>query len=120
MRLRLLLRQILTLILVVSLLPGLAELVESVEHLLHDGHLPHSEQHEGEKYTESHDDSLDDEHGCTPMAHHCGCHASMLGILADGSPHPRRPLAGAERRPIAPDGMLLSRANAPPTPPPIA
>jgi hypothetical protein len=120
MGLRLLLRKLLTLLLVVSLLPGLPEIVENLEHLLHDGHLPHSEQHESEKYAESHDDGHDEEHGCTPMSHHCGCHTSMLGILADGSPDLRRPPPTAEGRPFGTESTPLSRANAPPTPPPIA
>jgi hypothetical protein len=120
MRLRLLLRKLLTLFLVVSLLPGLAEIVESLEHLLHDGHMPHSEQHESEKYAEYHDQGLDEEHGCTPMSHNCGCHTSVLGILADGSmTHPRR-VPTTERWPSGTESTPLSRANAPPTPPPIA
>ncbi|MCB9777686.1 MAG: hypothetical protein H6742_03905 [Alphaproteobacteria bacterium] len=120
MRLRLLLRKLLTLLLAVSLLPGLAEVVENVEHLLHDGHLPHSEQHESVKHAESHDDGLDEEHGCTPMLHHCGCHTSMLGILTDGSLELRRPPPTAEGRPFGTESTPLSRANAPPTPPPNA
>jgi hypothetical protein len=120
MRLRLLLRKLLTLFLVVSLLPGLPEIVESLEHLLHDGHMPHSEQHESEKYAESHDQGLDEEHGCTPMSHNCGCHMSVLGILADGSLEIGRPILMPEARPFGTDSTPISRANAPPTPPPIA
>ncbi len=120
MRLRLLLRKILTLLLVVSLLPGLSEIVENVEHLLHDGHLPHSEQHDSEKYAESHEDGLDEEHGCTPMSHNCGCHASAPAILAESCVVVKRVTVGVEGRPIAPEQIPAHRANAPPTPPPIA
>jgi len=120
MRLRLLLRKLMTLLLAATLLPGLSEIAETIEHMLHDGHMPHSAQHEQEQITEDHHDGLDDEHGCTPMAHHCGCHASMLGILADGSLAIRRPPHTADGRPFGSESTPLSRANAPPTPPPIA
>jgi len=119
MRLRLLLRKLLTMLLVVSLLPGVPELVENVEHLLHDGHLPHSEQHERAKYAENHD-GLDEEHGCTPMSHLCGCHASVPGILPESALVIRRPLLATPGRPFAPERIPTSRSNAPPTPPPIA
>ncbi len=120
MRLRLLLRKLLTLFLVVSLLPGLPEIVESLEHLLHDGHLPHSEQHDSVEHAETHDEGLADEHGCTPMAHHCGCHISMPGVLADGAMKHSPRVPTAEMRPSGTESTPLSRANAPPTPPPIA
>lgn len=120
MRLRPLLRRLCTLLLAVSLLPGLSELVESLEHLLHDGHLPHSAQHEQQQHVEHHAQGLDDEHGCTPMSHQCGCHASVPGVLAAGHPDIGRPAPAAEGRPLGPEDTPLSRANAPPTPPPRA
>jgi hypothetical protein len=119
MTLRRLLRTFLTAVLVFSLMPGVPEVLENVEHLLHDGHLAHSEQHEAVKYIESHGDGLD-EHGCTPMAHRCGCHASMIGLLPDPAPGVQRSLAPAEDAPIAVERIPTARANAPPTPPPIA
>jgi len=64
--------------LVFGLFPGSDELVETVVHLVHDGHLPHSEQHDLQSTTEDCGDS--DEHGCTPLAHHCQCCFSVSAI----------------------------------------
>ncbi|MBT3218344.1 MAG: hypothetical protein HN348_04580 [Proteobacteria bacterium] len=66
-----------------SLLPGLSEVFETVEHLLHDGHLPHSEQNEEAQHLEVHNGTLGDEHGCTAMSHTCPCHLGVPGIVAD-------------------------------------
>lgn len=117
---RRLLRQLLTLLLALSLVPGLGEFVESVEHLLHDGHLPHSEQHELAGVEESHLAEAAPEHGCTPMSHNCGCHVSTPATLPTVA-MPER----VDRLVVAPfhpqgDDALVSRANAPPTRPPIA
>ncbi|MCB9759091.1 MAG: hypothetical protein H6739_04560 [Alphaproteobacteria bacterium] len=120
MLLRRLLRHLTTLMMVLSLLPGLPEILESVEHLLHDGHLPHSAQHEAEQADEDHSATADAEHGCTPTAHHCGCHSSTPGILNDfGLEPPRRSLT-LEPRLVLADRVPSSWANAPPTPPPLA
>lgn len=118
MTLRLLLRRLITMLVVVSLLPGLSEVLETVEHLIHDGHMPHSEQHEQTQLSEGH--TVDVEHGCTTMAHQCACHTSMPAILADATPEPARRVVALTRRPLAAEETPLSRANAPPTPPPIA
>lgn len=123
-KLRQILRQLLALVLMLSLLPGLVELVENVEHLLHDGHLAHGAQHDQErsadKHADGHDQGLDDEHGCTPMAHHCGCHSSAPAMLADAAPDLDRAVVHEERRLSGADQTPISRANAPPTRPPIA
>ncbi len=122
MRLRRLLRTLLTLLLVVSLLPGVPELVENLEHLVHDGHLPHSAQHDTEKYAEQHTEDDTDEHGCSPMAHHCACHVSVVGLPVTDAfrlgmiEQPEED----ERRSIGITRQPRSRANGPPTPPPIA
>jgi hypothetical protein len=120
MRLRHLLRQLLTLVLVLSLVPGLGELVESVEHVLHDGHLPHSVQHDLAAAEESHPAAVDTEHGCTPLSHNCGCHISTPATLPTVAVPVRIDRLLAAR--FHPRGAetLRSRANAPPTPPPIA
>jgi hypothetical protein len=120
MRLRHLLRRLLTLVLVLSLVPGLGELVESAEHLLHDGHLPHSEQHELAGVEKAHPAEAAPEHGCTPMSHNCGCHVSTpvtlpTAVMPDRVDH----LVVARFHPFVAD-QLVSRANAPPTRPPIA
>lgn len=72
------LKMVLCALLVFGLLPGSEELIETAAHLLHDGHLPHSEQHELVAATEACDDS--DEHGCTPLAHHCSCCLSVSAV----------------------------------------
>lgn len=79
------LRAALCALVVLGMLPGTHELLEAVEHYcsaggaaesLEDGHLPF----------EAHDDgSADvgcDESTCTPVAHHCGCCASVLAVPA--------------------------------------
>jgi len=100
-------------------LPGLPELVESIEHLVHDGHLPHSEQHAVDQHAESHQ-GLDEEHGCTPIAHRCGCHVSAPAILASGDTEVSPPFAPDGRRPTWVEDEPTNWANAPPTRPPIA
>ena len=61
--------------LVFGLLPGSEEVVETIAHLAHDGHLPHSDTHDEVAATEDCGDA--DEHGCTPLAHHCKCCPSI-------------------------------------------
>ncbi len=119
MTLRQRLRNLLTMLLVLCLMPGLTELIETVEHLVHDGHLPHSEQHDQGQHAERHD-SLEEEHGCTAMAHQCGCHMSAPAILTDANPRNEPGWADvAETRPVAVAQVMVSWANAPPTRPPI-
>ena len=61
--------------LVLSITPGVVEVVESVAHLVAHLDLPHHE-----------DGALDEgecgEHTCTPLAHHCGCHSGMTAQLS--------------------------------------
>jgi hypothetical protein len=76
------LKLVLCAVLVVGLLPGSEEVVETVAHLVHDGHLPHSEAHDEVAATEDCDGSA--EHGCTPLAHHCECCASVSAIPGVG------------------------------------
>ena len=106
-------------LLVVSLLPGLPELAESVEHLVHDGHMPHSDMHEREQHAESHD-GLNAEHGCTPLSHQCSCHTSQPCILGEESVVVRRVLVSPETRAVEAVELPTLWANAPPTRPPIA
>ena len=103
----------------VLLLPGWGDLLENVEHLSLDGHLAHSAPHE-EPQLARHQASVDTEHGCTPLSHTCSCHRAVPAILgaADAVP-PRRLSATRERLPDWGD-RPVSRANAPPVPPPIA
>jgi hypothetical protein len=76
------LRVLLCGLMIFNLFPGSEVLVETVAHLVHDGHLPHSDQHDQVAGSEDCDDS--DEHGCTPLSHHCGCCASLAAIPPSG------------------------------------
>lgn len=69
-------------VLIFGLFPGNAEIVETVAHLVHDGHLPHSDTHDQVAATEDCDTA--DEHGCTPLAHHCKCCVSAAAIPPRG------------------------------------
>jgi hypothetical protein len=78
------LRAVVCAVLVLGLLPGAEEAVETVAHLVHDGHLPHSAAHAEVADTE--DCGAADEHGCTPLDHHCGCCASAPALPPTGAP----------------------------------
>ena len=116
----LLLRQLVTFVLVLSLMPGWMELLENLEHLAHDGHLAHLMDHGEDEDVASHD-ALEAEHGCTPISHNCGCHSSIPVLVPDD---PLRFAAAAvvvmRERPQGLEERLVNRANAPPIPPPRA
>ena len=115
-----LLRQFLTLLLCLSLLPGWSELIENAEHLAHDGHLAHVVSHD-EAEAEATHDALQAEHGCTPVSHTCPCHSSIPVVLpAEVDISPSRILATRSER--VPDFVERPRhrASAPPVPPPRA
>lgn len=112
-------RKLLLLVMAISLLPGWVEIAENVEHLLHDGHLAHSEEHEDGAHAEA-DHPTTDEHGCTPMAHQCGCCRSMPAVVDGPQPPPAVMLAVTSVGLHEPERSWSSRALAPPTRPPIA
>ena len=116
-----LLRQILMFVLMLSLSPGMHELLENVEHLVHDGHLAHSSLHDEHEDEDEAHAAIEAEHGCTPMSHNCGCHISVPIILVDDSHSdpPRWALLASTFNPTRASGPLM-RANAPPVPPPTA
>lgn len=66
----------LLLILVNGLVPALGEGVEMIVHLAVSGHLAHSESDQGDL------GDLGDEHGCGPIAHHCGCCLSQQVLVS--------------------------------------
>ena len=102
-----------------AMLPGWGELIETAEHLLHDGHLPHSTDHEVSAATEEHT-VANDEHGCTPTTHHCECHQSVP-VLPGNEPPQLNPLQRVVLTSWMPwEDQLISRVDVPPTPPPIA
>lgn len=115
-----LVRQLVTLLLCISLMPGWVEVLENVEHLLHDGHLAHHGDHAADVHADSHD-ALAAEHGCTAMAHLCPCHSSMPAVLrAEHDPVTRTARATRDVRPLGARDDPVQRANAPPVPPPRA
>ena len=115
-------RQLITLFLCLSLMPGWVELIENIEHLAHDGHLAHAAQHDhGINDSEAGHEALEAEHGCTPVSHNCPCHTSVPGVLPSHAQ-----LAGNDGTTIDRDRPMgrvdhpVHRANAPPIPPPRA
>lgn len=117
-RIRRALRWALCALVLLGLVPGMAELVENLEHVLHDGHLRHGAAHvdDGEQC-----ESDTEEHGCTPFEHHCKCCASIAGIPQGrevvGEPVATAAPAEARTTTVA---RLVSRDPTPPVRPPIA
>jgi hypothetical protein len=117
---RRILRQILLLFLCVSLTPGWGEVLENLEHLVRDGHPAHVASHEGDEDHAAHE-ALEAEHGCTPVSHICGCHASVPVLVPDGIGLPQPRLIVCQRvKPWGIDETIAYRAQAPPVPPPRA
>lgn len=114
-------RQLLTLMLVITLMPGVPELLEAVDHLAHEGHLAHSSAH-SESEPHAHDEaSIEAEHGCTTMVHTCGCHVSMPAVLiARAEAEASRVLLPEVAQPREQIQSFTAWANAPPVRPPIA
>lgn len=105
-------------VVVLCMLPGLPGLLETLEHLVHDGHLPHSAQHEQVAHAEA--PHQDEEHGCTSLAHRCGCHASMPAVLPDDDAPEDCAVAPALGVQVAARARQRQhRATAPPWRPPI-
>src|SRR5262245_42525671 len=57
-----------------SVTPGMSEVIEAAVHLVGHGDLPHHEV--------SDEEGDCSEHTCTPLAHHCGCHTTMVAQTA--------------------------------------
>lgn len=114
------LRAALLLVVAIGITPGAAEIVEVLEHVVHDGHLPHGAEHSEAASDEEH--GTNDEHGCTPTAHHCGCCASLpvtSGPAAPGFEAPPLPVAVRTLR-AHDDATGPRRGTPPPVRPPIA
>jgi hypothetical protein len=84
-------------VLVFGLMPGAEELVESAAHLLHDGHLRHSEAHDEVAASEDCDSDCK-EHGCTALAHHCKCCASASALAPRTPATDRLPRVASQTR----------------------
>lgn len=85
-------------ILIALITPGAAEVAENVWHFLSQGHEAHAAEF-GADHRET-----DDEHGCTPLGHLCGCHqasadrepAPVLAKSQDVRTSPIRPLTSSK------------------------
>ncbi|MCP3960121.1 MAG: hypothetical protein GY719_19930 [bacterium] len=68
------------LVLCLAMMPGAIELVENAAHLVNEGHLAHAAG-DGDRH-----EPAGPEHGCTPIFHFCGCHASLTFLGPQGAP----------------------------------
>lgn len=102
--------RLLVLVLVLAMVPGAAELVESAFHLLTEGHLAHAAP-DGD-----HHEPTGPEHGCTPTFHFCGCHAnlSLLGPQTPPAIPLRASLVDEAPRPSAPSPSFWPSIDRPP------
>lgn len=106
---RLVCQRLLILCLALSVIPGLAEAVENVGHVLVSGHGAHALD-QGESHAPD-----GDEHGCSGTLHLCSCHNSVPSDLThpgDGKVTrlPRAAVAAqASRLPSPPDLPRLDR-----------
>ena len=122
--LRRLARNLLLLVAVLGLMPGVNEALEQAAELIEHGHPAHTVP--GEAHP------LAAEHGCTPVQHQCPCHegqsVDMRGAMAGGPSAEnwltwmldaervgRRPASA--RGPSGNDIAPANRSTAPPTPP---
>lgn len=87
-------------------MPGAEAAVETLAHLVHDGHGRYSEAHEETAATEDCADACQ-EHGCTPLAHHCTCCMATAALAPRASPS--RPCSRA--RPTYAISSLTGRLN---------
>lgn len=109
----------LALLLAILLFPGWVELAENALHLVHDGHLAHSVQHDPEAMAD-HPLGNHEEVPCTPTDHHCQCCPSIPSV----SPPEMVALQAVPAELddvvlIGYDGRLVTRAIPPPVRPPI-
>jgi hypothetical protein len=104
-------RLLVAIALLFSVTPGVSEVVEAAVHLVAHADLPH---HESER------DRSCSEHGCTPLAHHCSCHATMSAQAASRAVSTQHILG---IRKLDPSTFLIAAGRAfepPPLRPPIA
>lgn len=91
--------KICALVLALAMTPGAVEIMENAAHLLSEGHLAHGDA-DGDRHEPS-----GPEHGCTPVFHFCGCHAS-LAFLGTQPPPPTNLRVVGFSRELAPDPQL--------------
>ena len=82
-----------------ALAPGAFEVMENAAHLLTEGHLAHAAA-DGDQHAPA-----GPEHGCTPIFHTCGCHASLAFLGTPALPAIALRPAGISRQ-LDPDPRL--------------
>jgi hypothetical protein len=110
-------RRLVVLLLLLAMVPALGEIVELVAHAAVHGDVAHAVATD-----DDHDEAPigTDEHGCSPVMHFCGCHASTPLIAQESG------IVPDVRGNVERAGIPLPRACAgiemptPPTRPPIA
>lgn len=95
------LSKICALAIVLVMLPGFGEVLENAAHVLTEGHLAHVEA-DGDRH-----EPAGPEHGCTPVFHACGCHASLAFLGEKPSPLSSLRVVGLSA-PVAPEPQLVA------------
>lgn len=106
-------RFLIAIALLFSITPGMSEVAEAAVHLVGHLDLPH---HEAD---DSHGDGCA-EHTCTPLAHHCGCHATMSAQTSSRTLVANGICDVTQMNPSAVTDELGRSCEPPPLRPPIA
>lgn len=106
-------RFVVAVVLALSMTPGMSEVAEAAVHLVLHADLPH------------HADEADhergcNEHTCTPLAHHCGCHATMSAQTVSRVAGPADAGDVSTLEPCAIETDIGRQSEPPPLRPPIA
>jgi hypothetical protein len=104
-------RALIAIALLLSITPGMSEVIEVGVHLVAHADLPH---HESEP------DRGCSEHACTPLAHHCGCHATMSAQACSRATNAATSRGMTRLDPAAIAAILGCVSEPPPLRPPIA
>jgi len=103
-------RLLIAIALLFSLTPGMSEVAEAAAHLIVHADLPHHSDEPGHEA----------EHNCTPLAHHCGCHATMAAQTAVRIVDATAICSVTHLGPGAIDSVFCRSCEPPPLRPPIA
>ena len=103
---------VLVLLLIFTMTPSASEAMELVAHAVVFGDYAHAED-------DAHSGQGGDEHGCTPLFHQCGCHASGVGTAAVQALALRFAQAPQVATVTPPTESLDRDSEPPPQPPPI-
>ena len=104
-------RFLIAIALLFSITPGVSEVLETAAHLVAHADLPH------------HDSDSErgcDEHSCTPLAHHCGCHSTMSAQTCSRASSTKLVDGLTKIDPTAIPAVFSRVSEPPPLRPPIA